>query len=176
MVGITADTLDLIFKAYDVRGTVPDQLDAVIVERTGAAFARFAVDDAAQAGSTPVTRILVAHDMRPTGPEFADAFARGVNAQGVDAVLLGLCSTDEVFFAAGRFDAPAAQLTASHNPAGYNGIKLALSGARPVGEDSGLDRIKADAAKGLDPVPNPGTVTEQDVLADFVTHVHSFVD
>jgi phosphomannomutase len=168
---IDLSRLDPIFKAYDIRGTVPDQLDASIVEAVGAAFARFALDEGGKA-----ERVLIGWDMRPTGPDFAQAFARGVNAQGIDAVLLGLCSTDEVFFAAGRFDAPAAQLTASHNPAGYNGIKLALAGARPVGEDSGLDRIKADAAKGLDPVPNPGTVTEQDVLADFVTHVHSFVD
>jgi phosphomannomutase len=168
---IDLSRLDLIFKAYDIRGTVPDQLDAGIVEAVGAAFARFAIEEDGSAD-----RILIGWDMRPTGVEFADAFARGVTAQGVDAVLLGLCSTDEVFFAAGRFDAPAAQLTASHNPAGYNGIKLALSGARPVGEDSGLDRIKADAAKGVEPAGSTGTVSTRDVLADFAAHVHSFVD
>ncbi len=176
---IDLSRLDPIFKAYDIRGTVPDQLDAGIVEAVGAAFARFALDEDAErrgAGVRPPDRVLIGWDMRPTGVEFANAFARGVTGQGIDAVLLGLCSTDEVFFAAGRFDAPAAQLTASHNPAGYNGIKLALSGARPVGEDSGLDRIKADAAKGLEPVGERGTVSEQEVLADFAEHVHSFVD
>ena len=76
--------------------------------------------------------------MRPTGPEFADAFARGVTGQGLDAVLFGLASTDELFFAAGHYDAPGAMLTASHNPAQYNGIKLCLAGARPVGEETGL--------------------------------------
>ena len=84
------------------------------------------------------TRVLVAHDMRPSGPEFAAAFARGATAQGVDVVHLGLASTDLLFFAAGHFDAPGAMLTASHNPAQYNGIKLCLAGARPVGEDTGL--------------------------------------
>jgi phosphomannomutase len=168
---IDLSRLDPIFKAYDIRGTVPDQLDAGIVEAVGAAFARFAIDS-----EGPSDRLLIGRDMRPTGVELADAFARGATSQGIDVVHLGLCSTDEVFFAAGHLDAPAAQLTASHNPAGYNGIKLALSGARPVGEDSGLDRIKADAAKGLEPAGTPGTVSEQDVLGDFAAHVHSFVD
>ncbi len=170
---IASSRLDPIFKAYDIRGTVPDQLDADIVEAIGAAFAAFA---AAESDPAP-TQILIGHDMRPTGPEFAEAFARGVASQGLDAVHLGLCSTDEVFFAAGRFDAPAAQLTASHNPAGYNGIKLCLSGARPVGEDSGLAQVKADAAAGLAPVAVPGTVSSRDdTLALFAEHVHSFVD
>jgi len=172
---IDASRLDPIFKAYDIRGTVPDQLDAGIVEAVGGAFAVFARSDAAERGTT-CERILIGHDMRPSGPEFAEAFARGVNAQGVDAVHLGLCSTDEVFFAAGHLDAPAAQLTASHNPAEYNGIKLCLSGARPVGEDSGLAQIKADVIEGLPPAATTGTTSEHDVLADFVAHVHSFVD
>jgi phosphomannomutase len=168
---IDLSRLDPIFKAYDIRGTYPDQIDAVIVEAVGAAFARFALDEGGAA-----ERVLIGRDMRPSGVELADAFARGVTSQGVDVVHLGLCSTDEVFFAAGHLDAPAAQLTASHNPAGYNGIKLALAGARPVGEDSGLDRIKADAAKGLDAAPVPGAVSEHDVLSAFAAHVHSFVD
>lgn len=173
---IDPSRLDSIFKAYDIRGTVPDQLDAGVVEAVGAAFARFALDEAAGRGAPPVRRVLVGRDMRPTGAELAGAFARGVTGQGVDVVQLGLCSTDEVFFAAGHHDAPAAQLTASHNPAGYNGIKLALAGARPVGEDSGLDQIKADTAKGLDRAPRAGSVSELDVLAAFAAHVHSFVD
>ena len=171
MAPIDPARLDPIFKAYDVRGTVPDQLDAAIVENIGAAFARFALDEG---GSVP--KVLVSRDMRPSGVELAEAFARGVTSQGVDVEHLGLCSTDELFFAAGRYDAPGAQLTASHNPAGYNGIKLALAGARPVGEDSGLAEIKAMAATGLEPVAVAGTVSTADALADFAAHVHSFVD
>jgi phosphomannomutase len=176
MVAITADGLGRIFKAYDVRGTVPDQLDAEIIERAGAAFARFAVEDARASGTTPVTRVLVAHDMRPSGPEFADAFARGVTGQGVDAVMLGLASTDELFFASGRFDAPGAMLTASHNPAQYNGIKLCLAGARPVGEQTGLHQIRDDVLRGLEPGPDTGSITTDDTLPAFAEHVHGFVD
>jgi phosphomannomutase len=172
---IDPSRLDPIFKAYDIRGTVPDQLDVDLVEGVGAAFAAFAIAEAADRDAT-VDRVLIGHDMRPTGPDFAAAFAKGVTGQGLDAVHLGLCSTDEVFFAAGHLDAPAAQLTASHNPAEYNGIKLCLSGARPVGEDSGLAQIKADVIEGLPAQPEKGTTSELDVLADFVAHVHSFVD
>jgi phosphomannomutase len=176
MVAITSEALSLIFKAYDVRGTVPDQLDAEIVERTGAAFARFAVADAVDSGRPAPTRVLVAHDMRPTGPEFADAFARGANGQGLDAVLLGLCSTDELFFASGHFDAPGAMLTASHNPAQYNGIKLCLAGARPVGEETGLAVIRDDVLAGVAPGSTTGSVSTDDALPTFVEHVHGFVD
>jgi len=171
MAAIDADSLGAIFKAYDIRGTVPDQLDAAIVERVGAAFARFAAD------TTGAGRVLVAHDMRPSGPDFAEAFARGATAQGVDVVHLGLASTDLLFFAAGHFDAPGAMLTASHNPAQYNGIKLCLAGARPVGQDTGLAQIESDTLAGLDPVATPGSVSSRDdALAAFVEHVHSFVD
>jgi phosphomannomutase len=166
-----ATALDRIFKAYDIRGTVPDQLDAELVERIGAAFARFAAD------TTGADHLLVAHDMRPTGPEFAEAFARGATGQGVDVVHLGLASTDLAFWAAGHYDAPAAMLTASHNPAQYNGVKLALAGAKPVGEETGLQQIKAGVVAGLAPVATPGTVSARDdALAAFVEHVHSFVD
>jgi phosphomannomutase len=176
MASIDEASLDAIFKAYDIRGTVPDQLDAEVVERVGAAFARFAAQQAAASSGPPVTRVLVSHDMRPSGPAFADAFARGVTAQGLDAVLLGLASTDELFFASGHFDAPGAQLTASHNPAQYNGIKLCLAGARPVGVETGLTQVKADTLAGLAPAPSPGRVSTADALAAFVEHVHSFVD
>ncbi len=168
-----AARFDQVVKAYDIRGTVPDQLDAPMFESFGAAFARFAVDDG---GSCE--RVLVAHDMRPTAPELVAAFTKGILSQGVAVLHLGLCSTDELFFASGRYDAPGAQLTASHNPAQYNGIKLCLAGARPIGEDSGLQTIKAMAIAGIAPVevdPAP-TVSEHDALPDFVAHVHSFVD
>ncbi len=172
MATIDAATLDAIFKAYDIRGTVPDQLDGAIVERIGAAFAKYAVDESA--GS--VGRVLVAHDMRPSGPEFAQLFARGVKSQGLDVVHLGLASTDLLFWAAGHFDAPGAMLTASHNPAQYNGIKLCLAGARPVGEETGLVPIKADTLAGLAPAGPVGSESATDALPAFAEHVQSFVD
>src|SRR4051794_35970422 len=114
--------LDTIFKAYDIRGTVPDQLDADTCRAIGAAFARF----------TGAPTILIARDMRESGVELARAFAEGATGMGADVVDLGMASTDLMYFAAGKLDAPGAMLTASHNPAKYNGIKLCLSGARPV--------------------------------------------
>jgi phosphomannomutase len=166
---VTTRDLDTIFKAYDIRGTVPDQLDATIVRAIGTAFARFA--------KTP--RVLIAHDMRESGPELAAAFSEGVRREGVDVVQLGLASTDMIYFAAGRLDAPGAMLTASHNPAAYNGIKLCLAGARPVGVESGLAEIQATTAALLadgDTRPARGSETSLDLLDDFVAHVHSFID
>jgi phosphomannomutase len=158
-------SLDTIFKAYDIRGTYPDQLDAEVCRRIGAAFARFA--------GTPT--ILMARDMRPSGEELCAAFAEGANGQGVDVVDLGLASTDLIYFASGKLDAPGAMFTASHNPAGYNGIKLCLAGAKPVGEDSGLAEIKAMATDPPAPT-GAGSVTTKDVLGAFADHVRSFVD
>jgi phosphomannomutase len=161
-----------IFKAYDVRGTVPDQLDAEMAERIGAAFARFV------AAETPGTnRVLVARDMRPSGVELAGAFAEGVVSQGLDVVDLGLASTDLLYFAAGSLDAPGAMFTASHNPARYNGVKFCLSGARPVGEDTGLSVIRDMAAGGSEPAPTRGSITVDDTqLSRFAAHVRSFAD
>ena len=171
--------LDAIFKAYDVRGTVPDQLDEELAEAIGAGFARFALEEAAGRGAT-VERVLVARDMRPSGVALVDAFARGAMAQGVDVVDVGLASTDLLYYAAGSLDAPGAMFTASHNPAGYNGAKFCLSGARPVGEDTGLDRIKAVAdeflAGTVAPAASTGTRSSVDLLGDFAAHVRSFVD
>jgi phosphomannomutase len=162
--------LDTIFKAYDVRGVVPDQLNADIARAVGAAFAGFAQSD----------RIVVARDMRPSGVQLARAFAEGVTATGVDVVDLGLTSTDELYYASGALDAPGAMFTASHNPARYNGVKLCLSGARPVGVESGLTDIKAAAQAALSgaapEADKPGTITERDVLEDYAAKVRSFVD
>ena len=165
----TTPALDQIFKAYDLRGTVPDQIDAEVCRAIGAAFARFA-------GSN---RMLVARDMRPSGEELSAAFADGVIAQGVDVVDLGLCSTDLIYYAAGKLDAPGAMFTASHNPAKYNGIKFCLSGARPVGEDTGLAQIKDDAGeilhgRGPAPAVKAGSLSHQDLLDDYARHVRSF--
>lgn len=160
-----------IFKAYDVRGTVPDQFDDDMAGAIGAAFARFALDE------DPTTeRVLVARDMRPSGEAMVRRFAQGACSQGVDVVDLGLGSTDLLYFAAGSLGAPGAMFTASHNPAQYNGIKFCLSGARPVGEDSGLVQIRDAAAAGVAPASEPGIVRHQDVLAEFAAHVRSFVD
>src|SRR6478736_5432156 len=162
-------SLEKIFKAYDVRGLVPEQLDPALAERIGAAFACFVADDPETDGT-----VLVARDMRPSGVDLADAFARGVISQGLDVVDLGLASTDLLFYASGRFAAPGAMLTASHNPAQYNGVKLCLAGARPIGEDTGLNQIRDLTVAGLTPVDQPGTLTARDALGDFAEHVHSF--
>src|SRR3954454_8246464 len=159
-------SLDAIFKAYDIRGLVPDELDADLAWKIGAAFAHF----------TGAPTVLVARDMRPTGQALADAFAGGANGQGVDVVDLGLASTDLIYYAAGTFDAPGAMFTASHNPAGYNGIKLCLAGARPVGEDTGLAEVKKLAGEELAAGDRRGSMTERDVVDDYADHVRSFVD
>jgi phosphomannomutase len=163
--------LDDIFKAYDIRGTVPDQINAEVARAVGAAFARHSSE----------RRILVARDMRPSGPELVQAFATGVTGEGVDVVDLGLCSTDEMYFASGSMNAPGAMFTASHNPAQYNGIKLCRAGARPIGAETGLREIKASVAQALSSgihVPSvvTGSVARADVLSDYAAKVRSFVD
>ena len=159
-----------VFKAYDIRGTVPDQLDAEMCRAIGAAFVAV----------TGAARVLVVRDMRPTGVELATAFTEGARSQGAAVTDLGLASTDFLYFAAGRLEAPGAMFTASHNPAAYNGIKLCLAGAAPVGEDTGLRDIEQLTVQFLaDPPPPasaPGPLDHQDLLAEYAAHVHSFVD
>ncbi|MGH9246415.1 MAG: phosphomannomutase/phosphoglucomutase [Acidimicrobiales bacterium] len=163
--------IDAVFKAYDIRGTVPDQLDADLCHRIGAAFAAFALAQA------PTDRMLMARDMRPSGVELAGAFAAGAQSQGVDVVDVGMASTDLIYFAAGQFDAPGAMFTASHNPAQYNGIKLCLAGAKPVGQDTGLDEIKSMARDGVPAaMTEPGGLSTRDLLADYAAHIRSFAD
>jgi phosphomannomutase len=162
---------DAVFKAYDIRGTVPEQLDEAMCRAVGVAFARFAA----------APRILIGHDMRPSGDELVAAFSDGARRQGVDVTHLGLVSTDLVYYAAGKLDAPGVMFTASHNPAQYNGIKLCLAGARPVGEDTGLGDIKAMAEAILDGRDEPaggatGTEESLDLLDAFADHVVSFAD
>ena len=163
--------LHAIFKAYDIRGTYPDQIDADGCYAIGAAFARFALQEG---GSVP--EVVVARDMRPSGVELSAAFSDGVRSQGVDVVDLGLASTDLLYFASGSRDAPGAMFTASHNPAQYNGIKFCLAGARPVGIDSGLVEIRDMAATGLEPVATRGSFSTVEMLGAFADHVRSFVD
>ncbi|MDX1690543.1 MAG: phosphomannomutase/phosphoglucomutase [Acidimicrobiia bacterium] len=159
--------LDAIFKAYDVRGLVPDELDDEAARRIGAAFARFVDAD----------RIAVGRDCRLSSPALADALVEGIVGQGVGVDDLGMITTDMVYFAAGDLDEPGAMVTASHNPTGYNGIKLCLAGAAPVGAESGLAEIKADAVAGPEPVSGePGEVRHVDVLDRYVDHLVSIVD
>jgi phosphomannomutase len=175
MSSLTPSALDVIVKAYDIRGTVPDQFDSGIAYALGIGFARFAIDH------DDARRIVVARDMRPSGVELVEAFSRGVTSQGLDVVDLGLASTDLVYFAAGTMQAPGAMFTASHNPAQYNGVKLCLSGARPVGQDTGLEIVKAIAESALaghgpDDAMVPGSITTRDLLEAFVEHVLGFID
>lgn len=163
--------LDAIVKAYDIRGTVPDQLDATLTHALGVAFAKF----------SEAKMIVVAHDMRPSGPDLVEAFQRGLSEQGVDVINLGLASTDLLYFASGVLDAPGAMFTASHNPAQYNGIKCCLSGARSIGIDNGLREMKAIAqdvldGKGPAVAKKLGEVSHKNMLAEFVDHVVSFID
>ncbi|MPY94179.1 MAG: phosphomannomutase/phosphoglucomutase [Acidimicrobiia bacterium] len=163
--------LDTIFKAYDVRGLYPEQLDGPTARSIGAAFARFLLEQ-----ESATSRVVVGRDMRPSGVELVAAFTDGVLGQGLDVVDLGLVSTDLTYFAAGHLGAPGATFTASHNPAQYNGIKMCLAGARPVGEDTGLGRIRELAGAELPAAPTPGTLGSADLLGAFAEHVRSFAD
>ncbi|MFC0602777.1 phosphomannomutase/phosphoglucomutase [Streptomyces palmae] len=163
--------LSQIVKAYDVRGVVPDQWDESLAELFGAAFARV----------TGATAIVTGHDMRPSSPALARAFARGAAALGTQVTEIGLCSTDQLYFASGHLDLPGAMFTASHNPAQYNGIKMCRAGAAPVGQDTGLAEIRALveewATTGAPaPAATPGAIDQRDVLADYAAHLRSLVD
>ncbi|MEU9401267.1 phosphomannomutase/phosphoglucomutase [Streptomyces sp. NPDC048242] len=167
---MTAD-LSQIVKAYDVRGVVPDQWDESLAALFGAAFA--AVTDA--------RAIVVGHDMRPSSPGLSRAFARGAADQGVDVTEIGLCSTDQLYYASGAFGLPGAMFTASHNPARYNGIKMCRAGAAPVGQDTGLAEIRELVEGWLEsgapePAAVPGTLTARDTLEDYAAYLRSLVD
>src|SRR5579875_2352918 len=156
-----------VFKAYDVRGVVPDELDSALSRAVGAAFARF----------TGAERLLVARDMRPSGPELVAAFVDGATAEGAAVVDLGLASTDLLYFASGHLDAPGAMFTASHNPARYNGIKLCRAGAAPVGEETGLREIRTLVEAGVPAgAPATGRVEQRDLLGEYAEYLHRLVD
>ncbi|MGZ4518994.1 MAG: phosphomannomutase/phosphoglucomutase [Mycobacteriaceae bacterium] len=167
-----AELLQAVIKAYDVRGVVGEQIDEELVRDIGAAFACLVLEDA----KTPV-RVVVGYDMRESSPALAAAFSGGVIAQGLDVVNIGLASTDQLYFASGALDCPGAMFTASHNPARYNGIKMCRAGAKPVGQDTGLARIRAEVAEQLPDLPaTPGTITDRDVLAQYAEYLRSLVD
>ena len=161
-------TPSAVFKAYDIRGTYPDQIDAALVRALGAAVAKFCASP----------ELLVARDMRESGVELTAAFAEGAATQGVAIIDLGLASTDFLYFAAGHLNRPGAMFTASHNPAQYNGVKLCFAGARPIGQDTGLAEIQALTEAFMTNPPAPATpiVTARNLVAEWVQHVHSFID
>jgi phosphomannomutase len=161
------------FKAYDVRGIVGETITAEIVEAVGAAF----VDTLDLAGET----VLVGGDMRPSSPEFSKAFANGAAARGANVQLLDLISTDELYYACGSLNAAGATFTASHNPAAYNGIKMAKAGAQPISSESGLKEIQALAETYLNTgsipeAPVRGQISVRDVLKDYAAYLRKLVD
>ncbi|MDX3696229.1 phosphomannomutase/phosphoglucomutase [Streptomyces europaeiscabiei] len=166
-----AADLSTIVKAYDVRGVVPDQWDETLAELLGAAFVQVTGADA----------IVTGHDMRPSSPGLSRAFARGAAALGVDVTEIGLCSTDQLYYASGALNLPGAMFTASHNPARYNGIKMCRAGAAPVGQDTGLTEIR-ELVEGWTesgapaPAATPGTITRRDTLEDYAAHLLGLVD
>jgi phosphomannomutase len=180
----TAARLASFVKAYDVRGVVGEQLTPAVAYAFGWAFARFAGDGADGRVDASAPAVVVAHDMRDSSPGLSSAFADGVTAAGLDAVMVGLASTDMLYFASGVLDLPGAMFTASHNPARYNGIKLCLAGATPISLDTGLARVRDDAQALLDgevaepaglAVP-PGVVTERSLLAEYADYLNALVD
>lgn len=212
-------SLQQVVKAYDIRGLVGTDLDESVTGALGAAFAEEIIASADAPGGTAVPggepavpggepavpgaepavpgggasdRVVVGHDMRPSSPALAEAFAAGIASRGLDVVLIGLCSTDGLYYASGALHAPGAMFTASHNPAAYNGMKLCRAGARPVSLETGLARVR-DRAEDLlaaAPVGGPSTaagspqghgpavgrVRRQDVLAGYSEHLRSLVD
>jgi len=159
--------LSKIVKAYDIRGVVPDELDEDTARAVGAAFAIF----------TKAPRIVIAHDMRESSGPLSQAVAEGAASQGADVIMAGLASTDMIYFAAGSLDIPGVMLTASHNPAKYNGIKLCLAGARPVGQETGLAEIRALIENGIPAYDGkPGTITTHELVEDYAVFLRHLVD
>ncbi|WP_299566344.1 phosphomannomutase/phosphoglucomutase [uncultured Mycolicibacterium sp.] len=169
-----AEAVHRVIKAYDVRGLVGEEITEEFVADVGAAFARLV---RAEATDGDGGRIVVGHDMRTSSPALAEAFARGVTAQGLDVVRIGLSSTDQLYFASGFLNCPGAMFTASHNPAAYNGIKLCRAGAKPVGRDTGLATISAELIAGVPGYDGaPGRIVDRDVLDDYGRFLRSLVE
>jgi phosphomannomutase len=160
-----------IFKAYDIRGLVDKELTADFAFATGVAVARF-LEQEREPGT-----VVIGEDMRPSSPTLATAFSAGVTSQGLDVIRIGLASTDMLYFASGKLNLPGAMFTASHNPAAYNGIKLCLSGARPIGKESGLVTIENFVKEGTPmAMRNVGVEKSQNMLEEYVDHLLSLVD
>ncbi|MFD8879705.1 phosphomannomutase/phosphoglucomutase [Corynebacterium xerosis] len=162
--------IDAVIKAYDVRGVVGDGIDEDLMRDAGAAFGLLMRREGAG-------RIAIGHDMRDSSPGLSRAFAEGAAAQGVDVVMLGLTSTDQLYYASGTLNCPGAMFTASHNPAEYNGIKLCRAGARPVGQETGLGEIKDLLVDGVPEFDGEaGEITERDVLSGYAEFLRGLVD
>jgi len=160
-----------IFKAYDIRGLVDKELTPDFAFATGVAVARFL-----ELEREPGT-VVIGEDMRPSSPSLATAFSAGITSQGLDVIRIGLASTDMLYFAAGKLNLPGAMFTASHNPAAYNGIKLCLSGARPIGKESGLVTIENFVKEGTAmAMRNIGVEKNQEMLESYVDHLLTLVD
>ena len=165
----TAETLKSVIKAYDVRGVVGETIDEDFVRTAGAAFAHILHGEGE-------TRIAVGHDMRPSSPALADAFAQGAASQGINVTLLGLTSTDELYFVAGTQRCAGAMFTASHNPAQYNGIKLCRAGATPVSTDTGLGEIGRMILEGVPGYEGEaGVVDKHDALEEYASYLRELV-
>ncbi len=163
--------LQPIVKAYDIRGRSPEELDATIARALGEAFAD-------ETGVAAGGRAVIGHDMRDTSPELAEAFSDGIRSRGGDTVMVGLASTDLLYFMSGDLDLPGAMITASHNPAEYNGIKLCRAGARPIGYDTGLSAMAEVASGLLDRTELPvlvGTTSTLNGLARYAEYLHEIV-
>lgn len=159
-----------VIKAYDVRGVVGEDLDATLIAEVGAAFGALMREEGA-------ARAVVGHDMRPSSPELSHAFAKGAADQGLDVVELGLTSTDQLYYVSGSQECPGAMFTASHNPAEYNGIKMCRAGAKPIGQETGLDRITTMLVEGVPEFDGaPGAITKADTLEDYGAFLRSLVD
>ena len=156
-----------IFKAYDIRGIVPDELDESVAGAVGAAFARI----------TGASAVVTVHDMRTSSAPLAEAFAAGAASQGADVLSAGLGSTDMLYYASGSLGIPGAMITASHNPAKYNGIKLCRAGARPVGVETGLAELRTMVEDGVPAAQvAPGTITARDLVPEYAEHLKTLVD
>ena len=165
----TREQLDAVIKAYDVRGVVGEDIDENFVRDTGAAFAAILREEGENT-------VAVGHDMRPSSPSLAHAFAEGVTSQGLNVTLLGLTSTDELYYAAGSLECAGAMFTASHNPAKYNGIKLCRAGAVPVGQETGLGQIKQMLIEGTpEYTGTEGAIAEQEILAGYADFLRKLV-
>ena len=166
------ELLDKIIKAYDIRGLVDDEITPDFTFALGIAFAKFIERE-----REPAT-VVVGEDMRPSSPDLATAFSDGITSQGLDVIRIGLASTDQLYFASGHLNLAGAMFTASHNPAAYNGIKLCKSGAKPIGQESGLLWIKDQISLGIRDgvaIPNrpPGKEIQRDLLTEYVDFLFS---
>lgn len=155
------------FKAYDIRGRVPDQLNEDIVERIGRAYVAV----------TGAKKVAVGYDIRLSSPSLAAALRKGITAAGADVYDIGLCGTEQIYFATFFYELDGGiAVTASHNPKDYNGMKLVGPGSRPISSDNGLLEIKAKVPGDFTDAQQPGTVQPLDIMADYIQHLLGYID